>query len=194
MNRREAIERTALILGYAVSAPAMMGVLKGCKAAPELGYRPVFFTEDQARTVGEVAEIIIPKTDTPGAKEAGVPAFIDLMLKDVYPQVDKDRYLAGLLEFEQQTTKMYGDAFIDLDPVKQLEWVKKVHDAAIDVFKKLDEKGKKDKPFILMTKELTMLGFFTSEPGATKVLQYNPVPGAYHGCLPLAEVGKTWAT
>ena len=194
MNRREAIERTALILGYAVSAPAMMGVLKGCKAAPELAYKPVFFTEDQARTVGEVAEIIIPKTETPGAKEAGVPAFIDLMLKDVYPQQDKDRFVAGLLEFEQQTTKMYGDAFIDLDPVKQREWVKKVHDAAIEVYKKLDEKGRKDKPFILMTKELTMLGFFTSEPGATKVLQYNPVPGAYHGCLPLAEVGKAWAT
>ena len=194
MNRREAIERTALILGYAVSAPAMMGVLKGCKAAPELAYKPVFFTEDQARTVGEVAEIIIPKTETPGAKEAGVPAFIDLMLKDVYPQLDKDRFVAGLLEFEQQTTKMYGDAFIDLDPVKQREWVKKVHDAAIEVYKKLDEKGRKDKPFILMTKELTMLGFFTSEPGATKVLQYNPVPGAYHGCLPLTEVGKTWAT
>ena len=194
MNRREAIERTALILGYAVSAPAMMGVLKGCKAAPELAYKPVFFTEDQARTVGEVAEIIIPKTETPGAKEAGVPAFIDLMLKDVYPQQDKDRFVAGLLEFEQQTTKMYGDAFIDLDPVKQREWVKKVHDAAIEVYKKLDEKGRKDKPFILMTKELTMLGFFTSEPGATKVLQYNPVPGAYHGCLPLTEVGKTWAT
>ena len=194
MNRREAIERTALILGYTVSAPAMMGVLKGCKAAPELSYKPVFFTEDQARTVGEVAEIIIPKTDTPGAKEAGVPAFIDLMLKDVYPQKDKDRFLKGLLEFEQQTTKMYGDAFIDLDPVKQGEWVKKVHDAAIEAFKIADEETKKDKPFILMTKELTMLGFFTSEPGATKVLQYNPVPGAYHGCLPLTEVGKTWAT
>ncbi len=194
MNRREAIERTAMILGYAVSAPAMMGVLKGCKAAPELSYKPVFLTEDQARTVGEIAEIIIPKTDTPGAKDAGVPAFIDLMLKDVYPQADKDRFLKGLLEFEQQTTKMYGDPFLDLDPSRQGEWVKKVHDAAIEAYKIADEQTKKDKPFILMTRELTLLGFFTSEPGATKVLQYNPVPGAYHGCLPLTEVGKTWAT
>jgi gluconate 2-dehydrogenase gamma chain len=194
MNRREAIERTAMILGYAVSAPAMMGVLKGCKAAPELNYKPVFLTVEQARTVGEVAEIIIPKTDTPGAKDAGVPAFIDSMLMEVYPQEDKDRFLAGLLEFEQQATKMYGDPFVDLDPGKQAEWVKKVHDTAIGAYKKADEETKKKKPFILMTKELTMLGFFTSEPGATKVLQYNPVPGAYHGCLPLAEVGKTWAT
>ena len=114
------------------------------------------------------------------------------MLKDVYPQEDKDRFLKGLQEFEQQTTKTYGDAFLSLDPAKQQESVKKVHDAAIEAFR--NDQGKKQKPFILMTKELTMLGFFTSEPGATKVLQYNPVPGAYHGCVPLAEIGKTWAT
>jgi gluconate 2-dehydrogenase gamma chain len=54
------------------------------------------------------------------------------------------------------------------------------------------EKG--SKPFIVELKELTLLGFFTSEPGATKVLQYNQVPGPYKGCVPLAEVGKTWAT
>jgi hypothetical protein len=48
----------------------------------------------------------------------------------------------------------------------------------------------------LMAKELTLLGFFTSEPGATQVLQYIAVPGSYKGCVPLAEAGngKTWAT
>ncbi|MET0718044.1 MAG: gluconate 2-dehydrogenase subunit 3 family protein, partial [Pseudoxanthomonas sp.] len=52
------------------------------------------------------------------------------------------------------------------------------------------------RPFILTMKELTMLGYFTSEPGATQVLQYRPVPGAYHACIPLARAGngKTWAT
>ncbi len=191
MNRREAIERTAMMLGYAVSAPAMMGILKGCRAAPELTYKPVFFTEDQARTIGEIAEVIIPKTDTPGAKEVGVPSFIDLMLKDVYAQVDKDRFLKGLQEFEEEARKDYGSAFIDLDAAQQKEMVKKMHDPAVELAKK---GGVKERPFILVMKELTLLGFFTSEPGATQVLQYAPVPGAYHGCLPLAEVGKTWAT
>ena len=193
MNRREAIERTALILGYAVSAPAMMGILKGCKAAPELNYKPVFLSVDQARLVGEIAEVIIPKTDTPGAKDVGVPSFIDLMLKDVYSKEDQDRFLRGLQEFEAETKKAYGDSFIDLNPEKQKEMVKKIHDPAIAIAKTPEGRGK-EKPFILTVKELTLLGFFTSEPGATKVLQYEPVPGAYHGCLPLAEVGKTWAT
>jgi gluconate 2-dehydrogenase gamma chain len=195
MNRREAIQRTALVLGYAISAPALAAVLNGCKAAPELNYKPVFFTEDQARLVSELAEIILPKSDTPGAKDVGVPSFIDLVLKDTYAQKDKDRYLKGLAEFEELATKNFGDSFIDLDPEKQKEHVKAVHDQAVEAGRKGEFK-KEERPFILMTKELTLLGFFTSEPGATQVLQYEPVPGAYHGCIPIAEAGngKQWAT
>lgn len=191
MNRREAIQRTAMVLGYAISAPALAGILNGCKSAPELTYKPVFFTEAQAGLVSEVAEIILPKTDTPGAKDVGVPGFIDQMLRECYPQDAKDRFMQGLNEFEEDAKKTYGDSFTSCEPEQQLELVKKYHDAAIAGMK---DKTLKDRPFILMTKELTMLGFFTSEPGATQVLQYIAVPGAYHGCLPLSEVGKTWAT
>ena len=194
MNRREAIQRTAMVLGYAVSAPALMAIVNGCKATPELNYKPVFFTEDQARLVGELAEILLPKTDTPGAKDVGVPSFIDLVLKDCYQQKDKDRYLAGLQSFDEEAKKNFGDLFIDLDPEKQKQHVKTIHDQAVEADRKGEFK-KEGRPFILMTKELTLLGYFTSEVGATKVLQYEPVPGAYHGCLPLAEAGngKTWA-
>ena len=191
MNRREAIERTALILGYAVSAPAMMGILNGCKAKPELAFKPVFLTTEQAGLVSELAEIIIPKTDTPGAKEAGVPAFIDTMLKDVYKQEDKDKFIAGLTAFNEDAKKAQGDDFVSLSPEKQVEFFKGVHDAAVAGVKSGEIK---ERPFVLKVKELTLLGFFTSEPGATQVLQYESVPGAYHGCVPLAEVGRTWAT
>ena len=191
MNRREAIERTALILGYAISAPAMMGILNGCKATPELAFKPVFLTQEQASLVSEIAEVIIPKTDTPGAKDAGVPAFIDLMLKDVYSQEDKDKFMVGLNSFNEEAKKSAGSDFIDLDPAKQVDFFKSVHDPAVAAFKSGEIK---ERPFVLVVKELTCLGFFTSEPGATQVLQYEAVPGAYHGCVPLAEVGKTWAT
>jgi hypothetical protein len=192
MDRREAIQRTAMMLGYAVSAPAVMGILNGCKAAPELAFKPEFLTEDLARVVAEVAEIIIPKTDTPGAKDTGVPAFIDLMLKDCYTKEDQDRFVKGATDFDADAKATYGDTFTYCDAEKQKELVFKYHSEALAAMK--SDSPPKERPFILVMKELTMLGFFTSEPGATQVLQYEAVPGAYKGCVPLSEVGRTWAT
>ena len=191
MNRREALHRAGLVLGYAVSAPVLAGIMNGCKPTPELNYKPVFFTDDQARMIAEVAEIMIPKTDTPGAKDVGVPHFIDQILKECYNKEDQDNFLAGLKTFDDDARTSYGDPFMELDLAKQQEHVKKVHDAVIDARKKGEMK---ETPFILRMKELTVTGFFISEPGATQVLHYDAVPGAYHGCVPLAEVGKTWAT
>jgi len=193
IDRREALRKTALLMGAAVSASALSGILQGCKAAPELTYTPSFFTEDQARIVMEVAEIIIPKTDTPGAKDAGVPGFIDTMLKDCYKKEDQDRFIAGLTAFDEEAKKAYGDSFIYCKPEQQVELVTKTHAAALTEAK---ENKEAKRPFILMAKELTLLGFFTSEPGATQVLQYVAVPGSYKGCIPLTEAGngKTWAT
>jgi gluconate 2-dehydrogenase gamma chain len=194
MDRREALKRTAWIMGGVVSAPAIMGVLNGCAAKPTIDWKPVFLSEDQGILVSEVAEIIIPKTDTPGAKETGVPGFIDLMLKDVYAKEDQDRFLTGLKEFDEAANKEYGDSFVELSAEDKSAFVKKIHDAAVEAERAATPAPKR--PFILMAKELTMLGFFTSEPGATQVLQYIAVPGSYKGCIPLSEAGngKTWAT
>lgn len=190
MNRREAIERTALALGYAVSAPALAGILNGCKPKTTVNFRPVFLSEEQAAMVGEMAELILPRTDTPGAKDAAVPAFIDVMLKEVYAKEDQDRFIAGLGEFADDAIKTYGDKFTDCEPKQQQELFRKYHDAALADKRKTNGPS----PFVLMVKELTILGYFTSEAGATQALQYNPSPGPYKGCVPLSEVGKQWAT
>ena len=201
MDRREALKRTAWIMGGAVSAPAIMGILKGCAARPTIDWKPVFLSSDQGALVSQVAEIIIPKTDTPGAKEVGVPGFIDQILKECYKKEDQDKFLSELQAFDDEAKKEYGDPFIELDAEKQAAFVKKVHDAAVNADDhetngNNGNNGTSHRPFILTLKELTMLGYFTSEPGATQVLQYNPVPGAYKGCIPVSEAGngKTWAT
>lgn len=188
MNRRDVIKRTAVLMGGIVSAPTIMAIMKGCKAKPTVDWKPAFFTQEQAVTVTQVAEIILPATDTPGAKDVGVPAFIEEMIQKVYGQEDRDRFMTGLQSFTQEAEAKYDDAFIDLEAAQQMEFVKQVHDVA------LQENAPK-RPFILMVKELTVVGFFTSEPGATQVLQYEAIPGRYFGCKSLNEVGgKTWAT
>jgi|JI9StandDraft_2_1071091.scaffolds.fasta_scaffold262430_1 gluconate 2-dehydrogenase gamma chain len=193
MDRREALRKTALLMGAAVSATALAGIMQGCKATPELTYVPSFFTEEQARIVSELAQTIIPKTDTPGAKEAGVPGFIDQILKECYKKEDQDKFITGLTEFEAAAKAAHGDSFIYLDAEKQLAFVKAQNEAAVTAVK---ADPSLPRPFILTAKELTLLGFFTSEPGATQVLQYEAVPGSYKGCIPLSEAGngKTWAS
>src|SRR5690606_22081465 len=96
MNRREVIKRTAILMGGVVSAPAIMGILKGCKAKPGVAWTPKYFTQEQAYVITEVAEIIIPKTDTAGAKDAGVPAFIEQMIFEAYSEEDRTKFMAAL--------------------------------------------------------------------------------------------------
>jgi gluconate 2-dehydrogenase gamma chain len=196
LNRRELLQRVAYLMGGAISAPAVLGLLNGCTAKQEPSWQPVFFSKEQGAVVADVAEIIIPKTDTPGAKDAGVPAFIDVMLKDVYEDEDRQRYLSGLKAFDDAARTAHSKGFVELSKSQQTELVRKFHDEAVAAELALEQRpAYLQRPFILMTKELTLLGFFTSQPGATQVLQYASVPGAFQACVPLAQAGngKSWA-
>ncbi|NJN42123.1 MAG: gluconate 2-dehydrogenase subunit 3 family protein [Flammeovirgaceae bacterium] len=187
MNRREAIKKTALLMGAAVSSSAILGVLNGCTPKPGIDWIPTFFTEDQAILITQVAEIIIPKTETPGATDVGVPGFIEQIIKETYTKEKSDLFLQGLGEFDLTANERMGKSFIQLDPEDQQSFTIEIHNAAIA--EKADQR-----PFILVMKELTMLGFFISEVGATQVLQYKEVPGEYKGCISLEEAGgRQWA-
>jgi hypothetical protein len=182
-----------MLMGGVVSTPALMAILNGCTAKPTIDWKPVFFTEDQGIAVTQLADIIMPATDTPGAKDVGVPAFIESIIKDCYKQEDQERFMSGLQVFMEGPKDEYGNEFIKLNAEDQLKYVTDVHAGAVEA-----EKNKADgykRPFILMHKELTMLGFLTSQVGAEQVLQYQAVPGSYEGCITLEEAGgKTWAS
>jgi gluconate 2-dehydrogenase gamma chain len=196
MNRREALKRVAWLMGGAVSASAILAVRNGYSATTPAGSKFSFLSLPQVAIVSVVAEIIIPRTDTPGAIDVGVPGFIDRVLEDVYTEEDRRRYLTGLAAFDAAAQVEEGRNFAALEAPRQVALVQKVHDAAVAQERLLNRsQGTLSRPFILMTKELTLLGFFTSQAGATQVLQYEAVPGSYHACVPLAQAGngKTWA-
>ncbi len=219
MNRREAIQRVALLMGGALSAPALLAALNGHANEPGPDWKPAALGHDEFAIVSRIVDIMLPRTDLPGALDAGVPAFIDSMLAEVYTQADREHYLEGLHEFDATAAKAYRKPFLELPPARQLAHVKNIQDAAIAAEREGGAKWQKElaqrirgakeleqrtevsnhahrRTFILATKELALLGFFTSQPGATQVLQYAAIPGAYHGCLPRKEAGngKTWAT
>jgi gluconate 2-dehydrogenase gamma chain len=196
LTRREAMKRVAWLMGGTLSASAILAVQKGYSATTPTERKPSILTPAQMSTVAAITEIMIPRTDTPGAIDVGVPEFIDLLLKDVYTQHDRDRYLAGLVEFDTAAHAEQRKEFGALEPTHQVALVRRFHDAAVIEEQRLPlPEQHLRRPFILMTKELTLLGFFTSKAGATQVLQYVAIPGSYHGCLPIAQAGngKTWA-
>jgi gluconate 2-dehydrogenase gamma chain len=198
MTRRELIQKTTMALGYAVSGPTVMGILNGCALKHALSYTPVFFNEEQAVIIGDLAENIIPRTNTPGAKDAGVPAFIDAFVKDVYTKEEQEKLLVELKEFNEGSRDRYHRFFIECTPDSQALYVNQVNIDALKEMRNIADgwwaTTKAERSFLLKMKELTILGFFSSEIGATQVLQYNPAPGPFQGCVPLEKVGKAWAT
>lgn len=201
MNRRELLQRVAMLMGGAISAPAVLAVLNGCSPKPGASWQPLFLSKEEGAVVEAVADLIIPRTDTPGAREVGVPAFIDVILKDVYPTEDQARFVSGLKDFDAEAQRAHGKPFLELQPAQQLSFLQQAHDAAAaaeqerDAAKEVPASQRK-RPFVLMMKELTLLGFFTSQVGVTQVLQYEAVPGKFQPCVPVAEAGngKAWAT
>lgn len=187
MERREAIKRTAAIMGGVIFAPSIFGVLNGCTPTGET-WRPVLFNRAQADVVKALSETIIPETDTAGANEVGVPGFIEKMVNDVYTIVQRDTFIEGLNRFIEECIIAAGKSFNDLSDDDKFQYAYEMNQLAIE-----NEQTVRPQ-FFLQFKELTMVGYFTSEIGATQVLRYEPVPGFYNGCMPLEEVGRTWAT
>lgn len=183
MDRREVLKRSSLILGYALTAGTATAILNGCKAEPALDWKPKKLSTDQFNLVSEISEMIIPKTDTPGAKDAKVDRFIDSMLEAYSPNENK-LFLDGLKEFEKQAKKLHKKNFVDCSVEQRVE----VMDAMVAGSKKGDDPT----PFELM-REATVVGFCTSEIGAKEFLKYDPVPGPYQGCVDYKTVGGTWA-
>jgi gluconate 2-dehydrogenase gamma chain len=189
MNRREWLKCMSVLAAGAVTAPSLLAVFDAHAAAQTAGEGPSFFSPPQNDLVSAVVDIIIPRTDTPGALDAGVPRFIDQMFKDVYAKEEQQRYLQSLTAFEQASPK----PFLQLDAVQRKTLVSKLHGKALADPKVADSASAAN--FVLMTKKLTMMGFFLSQPGCTQVLQYVPVPGAYQADIPLSQAGngRAWA-
>ena len=184
-ERRALLRRVAWMLGGAISAPAALAVLQGCSAkepVPGTAIASRFFKGKQADVVTAIADVLIPKTDTSGALDAGVPAFIDAVMADVYPKDAQERFSAGIDAFEIAAGSG-GKAFLEQNTAQRAATVQQVIDAALT--------GEhRDKPFILVARELTLLGFYTSRVGITENMEYVAVPTVYHGCVPLAQMQK----
>ena len=186
MNRRTAITHVAAMLGGALSAPTLLAMNRWESRVPSESFQAEFsLTDNQKLIVAEVAEMIIPKTTTPGAKDVGVPAFIVMMLQDCYKTPEHKSFVAGLnnletkqflnLNAEQKTAVLTQ---VEIDSAEEMK-VYQVQQTKMGDNEDREQMAAQAKglPFWRLIKELTMLGYFTSEEGIKSSFEYVPIPG-----------------
>jgi Gluconate 2-dehydrogenase subunit 3 len=205
MDRRELLKMIALVTGGAVVGGELF--LSGCTsgAKTEAG-----FTAANISLLDEIGETILPATSSPGAKAAQVGEFMKVYVTDCYTQASQDAFTKGIGELQEACKKMYSKSFMDCTPEQRRDLLISLEKEAKEFNKGPEEEDKKNrqdlkdkhreydfvsstKHYYTMMKQLTLLGFFTSKPGATQALRYVPVPGKYDGALPYKKGDKAFA-
>ena len=218
ITRREAVKRVTALLG----GIALVGgdfLITGCR--PEVNPdKP--FTADEIAYLDEIAETIIPRTSTPGAKDVQTGAFMAMMVHDTYDANQRKIFREGMLTVDDATKKKYNVGFMQATPQQRLAVLTEIDRDQKVYSDALKEENRRksmaylsdqrqeqapgadvgaatavtqDKPahYFRMMKELALLGYFTSEPGMTQAQRYIESPGRYDPCVPYTPGEKAWA-
>ena len=228
MERREALQKVALLLGGTVlGASAFLS----CNTSESNLGKESKFTATDIAFLDEVAETILPTTNTPGAKAAQVGAFMALMVTDCYTERDQKIFREGMRNIDNASHKKFSKSFMEITPEQRLQLLNEIdkemksetekqkqeREKKVNVQKEEEQKEERSqnstqetekstlekaqdksknappKHYFRMIKELTLLGYFTSEIGQTQALRFNMVPGRYDGCVPYTKGEKAWA-
>jgi hypothetical protein len=181
MQRRELIKQMAAALTVLSTSTAFADAVTNYSD----GGSSSTLDEDQLALLAQLVDVIIPVTDTPGASAAGVHKFIAYMLEHYYDQDQNHAFQSGLLALEQSAQGHFNTSLSAADP-----------DQKLTLFNALERQRKisAERDFVVWLKELTVMGYYTSEIGATEELRFLAIPGTYSACIDFSEVGRTWAT
>jgi hypothetical protein len=196
MNRREAVGRAAFLLGGAITFNSLGAFAEGVMPANNLPFDAKLLNAEED-LVAEIADTFIPdRKDIPGAKAAGLGPFIVMMIQDCYTSDIQMQFAKGLKTIEEVSQTQFQRSFKVLT-LPERENIFKLFKAEAIAQKKnrSTSNGAVAPPhFFQLMSELTYLGYYTSEIGATKALRYVHIPGKYQSCVPLQAGQKAWAT
>lgn len=184
MDRREVLKMSSAILGYTIVGGTAAAVLSGCKA--DVNAKPAdldLFDQSSYDLIVDVTERIIPRTDTPGAKDANVVSYIHSRLKNFATPEEQSKMMEKLGLFNSMSESKFQKQYNDLPEGEKIQIMEMMQ----------EEASKADDHVFNELKRETMVGFFTSEVGATQVLRHDPIPGAYNGCIDYTPGEKVWA-
>lgn len=171
MQRRGAIKYLTLTAGTLFVAPAW--ATAWTKAS--VGAKTAYLSAAAGDLLADVVDTIIPVTDTPGAKELGVPGFVQRMLTDCYEKEVQDKVKNGLERVDALATESYGKPFARADATQRLALLTRLASST----------DTDEKEFLALVKNLTIQGYTTSEYVMTTFYHYVMAPGHYYGCVPV---------
>lgn len=196
MQRRELLKNTAILLGGIASSSVVQAMLSGVDGRIKIE-QPIF-DWDQKKMTQVLSELIIPRTDTPGAIDAGVPHFIELMVSDWYTETERSIYFDGLLTIDAYCKEHFASSFLKANEQQRITALEQMEADGEDYKSSSSNnplEGEEDEhvPFFRKLKELTVLGYYTSQEGAQKELRYDPMPMRYDD-IDFIEVGRQWSS
>jgi hypothetical protein len=173
VNRRTLIKQFLAISAGVVLIPSCMQD----KSKASILLKTIIIDGDQEKMLAELAETIIPKTDTPGAKDISAHLFALQMIDDCYKEEEQQKFISGLKAFEEFSNKETGKSFVSSSAAEREALLTKL-EAIKD--------GKEDlNYFYKSVKRLTIQAYTTSKYYLTNVQVYELVPGRFHGCVPV---------
>jgi len=199
MKRREALR----LLGTAAALPLLpreaYAILRAARAEVDSDSTLHTLSAKQNATISRMAEMILPETDTPGAKSTRVNEFIDLILTEWYNPEERARFLDGLANVDAISQKYFGKNFTDCaeaEQVKMLTEFDQAMAAEAETLKSRPRAARMEPPvpthnFFHMFKQLTLTGYFTSEVGDKQALHFQVIPGHYDGCVNIAPAERS---
>ena len=196
LTRREAILRVSAMLGGAalVGQTAMLAACSPDDAKPTAPNAPAdgaLFTDSDIALLDEIAETMLPQTSTPGAKAAGVGAFMALMVTDAYYPPDQAIFREGMATVDARCRDAFGRNFLAASPADRLKLLEALDAEQFEQMR--NQPPDAPRHFFRMMKELALLGYFTSEIGYTQAMRYVETPGRFDPCAPYAPDDKAWA-
>jgi hypothetical protein len=186
IDRRAAVARMVAITGGMVIGADVF--LTGCRRDDKQAHTA--FAPGHVALLDEIGETIIPTTNTPGAKAAGVGAFMVMMVNDCYDDRNHEVFVQGLAQIDAASRTAHGKPFLQCSAGERTALL-----TTID--REQREQSQRSKPgdpphYFKLMRELTLLGYFSSEIGATQALRYVETPGRFEPDVPYHTGDRAW--
>jgi hypothetical protein len=186
MHRRELIQLIVAVTGCAFVGDDALWAATDLKS-------PLPYSGGDVEFLDDVADTIFPRTDTPGARDAAVGAFMARYSAACYPPEHIALLKSGLSDIDARMQSLHGNGFRQANAADKAELLSQIDRQAKEHSRESAAAPVGSPHYFTLMKQLTLFGFFTSEPGATRVARYRPVPGRYKGCVPYVNGEPFWA-